>query len=768
MQIPSGQSPVNGRREPITVPVDRIFSEKQPGGSISETLQDVYYSRPSDSKLLSQVTEENQKAYEALLKQAVDEGALTPEQAQQREARFDTGGVGPYRPKEKNTSGAKVLDVLSQMEGDQFFLTRQPQQCGDGLYRPMDFYTSPGHLIMHGAAQGWEMSKTSDGVEVPVADVVVVGAGPGGLTTSWQLARRGGRVVCFESELAGSNFNDGGAKAVHHMRTSVDLTDIVSEGNLIATLEHPISLAGNIDTIRPHARSGRDGQTSLTGEVMHGVPKDSIDSNYRNSPATRGELWEHLSQMANSLATDFPNAVLCERSPVQEVTYENGLFTVTTARGHKVKCKELVLSTGLTGPKGEQARSLKVLDDLSRSAPDSTVVLQKIGDTQSQATALKEMAEGKKKATLIVNDRLLGDQSFRQTYAAIPKGGRAAIVGSGESAIKGALELAHLNPDVKVDLFVKGYLESAQVQVPSENFAGPVVENTLDDPARSKQLAEMYKVFDTPVTPRSLQEIFELQQAGRMRVVELGAFFDENSVSLTALPDGSTLMNLKDPGVLRTVLDNENEYKAKGLMPRHQTGEPYDDWSVGNHAQTENTVTQGVSYNAIIQAAGYHKLKLEDHPLAQLPAEAQSKIHANTISNSVHPAQSALPGLSTGGRHLAEQLAQRLVEDGRRIEIVLPERGLTLSEIPIETVDGFIKNGGVSPVFVEHVKAEIAQNGSHPQQAYLVFPSADDRFRQLYTTPSEQLSPAEREVLERGLHLQKRLKEAAPEIYKPL
>jgi hypothetical protein len=758
MKIPSTQSPIAQRRDPATVPVDRLFSEKQPPGSISETLKDVYYTKPENSKLLSSVTEQNQAKYEAVLEQAVAEGVLTPEQAKQREATFDSGAVGPYYPKPKS-NGSKTLDILNELDADQFFLIRNPQQCGDGLYRNKDFYVSPGHLLLHGTAQGWEMSQTSDGTEVPVADVVVVGAGPGGLSTSWQLARRGGRVVCFESELAGSNFNDGGAKAVHHMRTSSDLTNIVNEGPSWGSLEHPLSLPGNLGIIRPHAMAGREGQTSLTGETMHGIPVESTDPQDRNAPATRGELWEHLSEVAESLAMDFPNAVLCERSPVQNVTYEDGLFTVTTTRGHKVKCKELVLSTGLTGPRGEQARSLKVLDDLANSAPDGTVVLQKIGDTQSRTADLHDLAKGKKKATLIVNDRLLGDQSFRQTYANLPSGSRAAIVGSGESAIKGALELAYLNPDVKVDLFVKGYLESAQVQVPSENFAAPVVENTLDDPVRTKALAEMYKVFDTPVTPRSLQEIFELQQQGRLRLVELGAYFDENSVSLTPQADGSTRLDLKDPKVRETVTRAEADYKAKGLMAESDTGPD---------GAVTNTVTGGVVYNAIIQAAGYHKLKLEDHPLAQLPEEAQPKIHANTISNSLHPAQSALPGLGAGGRHLAEKLAQRLVPEERKIELVPHKPGFDPRTVPIDVVDGFIRNGGISPAFVDHVKQQIAETGSSPQAAYLTFPSVDNRFRELHNTPPEQLTSAEKEVLERGRHLQKRLKEAAVEIYKPL
>ncbi len=757
MKIPSSQSPPVERYVPITVPVDKVFSEKQPTNSVAQSLQDAYYTHPGQEKLLSDIYQENQTLYKETLEQAVAEGSLTLEQAEAREATFNSGQVGPYRPKTKDASNSHLLDVLTDLEGDQFFLSRQPQQCGDGLYRPMDFYVSPGHLTIHGAAQGWEISKTKDGTDVPVADVVVVGAGPGGLMTSWQLARRGGRVVCFESELAGSNFNDGGAKAVHHMRTSVALTNIVSEGGPTGSWKHPLSLQGQIGIIRPHAAAGREGQTKLTGENMHGVPKESTDLHDTSSPATRGELWEHLSQLSHSLATDFPNAVLCERSPVQDVSYEDGLFTVTTTRGHQIKCKELVLSTGLTGSRGEQARRLPVIEKLHQQAPDSTIFMEKTGDSQTQASRLSEVVTGQKKATLVVNDRLLGDQSFRQTFASLPQGDHAAIIGSGESAVKGALELAHLNPNLTVDLFVKGRLESAQVQVPSENFASVVIENTLNDPDRTAQLAEMYKVFDTPVTPRSLQELFELQQSGRVRIVELGQYFDEDSVTLTPQSDGTTRMDLKDPEVLKTVLGNEADYKSKGLMPR----------TVGD--SHENTVTGGVNYSAFVIAAGYHKQKLQSHPLAQLSEEAQAKIHANTISNSLHPAQTALPGLGAAGRHLAEELATRLVPDDRRVEITLSEKDRPDKDVSISVVDQFIRNGGVSPAFIDHVNEAISMNTRDPRsEAFLVFGGQDSKLRELLASPPEALSDAQKEVLQRGLELQHRLNEAKPHIYKPL
>lgn len=753
MKIPSAQSPAIQGRGPITKTVDAMFSEKAPEGSYTDTLQDVYYSKPAESKLLSTVSQEKQVQYTKLLEQAVAQGHLTEEQAAQRQERFQTGELGPYgRHQQTTPPGAKVLDILRDMDNEQFCLVRHPQQCGDGLYRPMDFFVSPGHLTLKAAAQGWETSKNPDGTEIPVADVVVVGGGPGGLMTTWQLARRGGRVVCFESELAGANFNDSGAKAVHHMRTSSEFTNLVNEGHSAASLEHPLSLSGTIDVSRPHAKAGREGQTKLTGEVMHGVYPDIVDNDSIYVPATRGELWNHLSNIAYSTANDFPDAVLCERSPVDGITYgEDGLFEVSTSRGHKIKCKELVLSVGLTGPKGERAKSLKVLDDLHKSAPDKSLVMQRIGDGQTHAAEFSDIATGEKVSTMIVNDRLLGDQTFRQTFASLPPGSHAAMIGSGESGIKGALEMAHLNPHVTVDFFVKGYLESAQVQVPSENFRQPVIEKTLGDKETAKMLKGMYEFFDTPVTPRSLQECFEMQAAGRMRIFELGRYFDDKSVKLTANEDGSTRLEINDPAVAAQLAKMEAHYKSVGLMPADQKLDGAD------------------NYRAFVQAPGYHKLSVEDNPLNSFPKDVQHRVHANSITSSIHPAQSALPGLGTAGRHLAEELAARLVPDERRVEIAVPtDRGVDYRNVSDEEVNAIIRNIGADPELAEEIRKEIAENGSSPREHLLYLTSIDPKLRDVAEKPEAERTPAEKELLERGLKLGRRLYEAVPTLYEPI
>ena len=730
--------------------VDKMFSEKMPEGTFSDTLQDVYYSKPENAKLLSEVTEDKQAKYKELLDKAVADGLLTAKQAEQRQETFTTGSMGPYSAKQKTPPGAEVLDILNEMDNEQFCLIRHPQQVGDGLYRPMDFYISPGHLTLKAAAQGWETSKDPDGTDIPVADVVVVGGGPGGLMTTWQLARRGGRVVCFESELAGSNFNDGGAKAVHHMRTSSNYTNLINEGHSAASLEHPLSLSGTLPVSRPHAKAGREGQTKLTGELMHGVYPDIVDNMDTNVPATRGELWNHLSNIAYSVANDFPDAVLCERSPIEDIKYgDDGYFVVTSTRGHKIKCKELVLSPGLTGPKGERAKTIDVLDNLGKAHPESTITLQRIGDGQTNAKDLSEMANGQDTETLIVNDRLLGDQGFRQTFAAIPAGKHAAMIGSGESGVKGCLEMAHLNPNITIDFFVKGYLESAQVQVPAENFDQAVIEATLGDEHRAHMLKEMYKFFDTPVTPRSLQEVFELQAAGRIRIFELGEYFDDKSIKLTSNEDGSTRADLKLDHIKDNLSKMEAHYKKVGLLPEG------------------SSLTPAQDYHAFVQAPGYNKVPLDQNPLLKdIPAEAQDRVHANSITSSVHPSQSALPGLGTAGRHLAEELAARLVPEDRRQDISCPtNRGQDYRGWSDPDVNAIIANLGGNPKVADEIRKELAEKGASPREYQLYLTGQDPKLRNTAAKPESERTPAEKELLERGLHLGRRLYNEAPKLY---
>lgn len=719
MKIPSHKSPARPNTSPKNVPADRLFGKEESTGFV-KTVSDTYYKPHTEATLLSDVIASNQKRYRQLVAEAVKSGQLTASEGQVREQDFKQGKLGPH-------GSPTTLSALSELENEQFCLLKHPQNCADGLYRTQDYYVPPGALQLGAMARGWE---TSDGL--PVADTVVVGAGPGGLTTAWQLARLGGRVVCFESELAGAAFSDAGAKPVHNMRTSSDTTNLIQEGHALATLEHPLSLHGNLADHRRLALDGQKAEAKLTGIPTHGVARESRDLEDRNAPSNRGELFEHLARISHSLAIDFDDAYLCERSPVSGVEWDDGLFTVTTSRGHKVKAKSLVLATGLTGPRGEKARLLPQFTELG----DSVTALGVDKDVSSQAEELSRLIKGEVKKPLVVHDRLLGQQAVRQSFQALPEGSRAAVVGSGESAVKAALELLHLNPGVSVDLFCKEKLEAAQVQLPNENFHTAVRETTMQEPEAVKKAEERFELFGTPVTPRTLQEMLEMQASGRMRLLEMGSYFDQNSFQVSNGKPGELNIEVKDPAVQKRLKESHRDFKRKGLIPEKSRSFKKD------------------SYQAVVQAVGYKRQKLEDHPLRHLPPEAHQKIHLNTAGAPYHPVETAMAGLSVRGRVLAEQLAEDIPSE-RRIEISVPsDRGIDWRELDKETVDGIIANRGLHPGFAESVK----DDPGHPQYPRIIFPGDDDHLRYLLRkNDRDTITAAEREVLERGLQLSERM-----------
>lgn len=714
--------------------MDQLFSDSLvKDGTFPATIADTYYKPSGESKLLADVVSRNQQEYRRLLGQAVAQGQISEGERLEKERRFAQGQLGP-------NGSPSLSPLLRELENEQFCLLKHTQQCADGLYRPRDYYVSPGSLNLTTISQGWETRKDTSGQQVPIADTVIIGAGPGGLSTAWQLARRGGRVVVFESEIAGAAFSDAGAKPVHSLRTSADGTNLVQEGRALATLEHPLSLHGHLAQHRSLAMQGQLAEANLTGVPVQGVAPESHHPQDRNAPAARGEFFEHLAQITDSLANDFENAFLCERSPVKDVKFSDGLFTVTSSRGHKMMCKNLVLATGLTGPAGEQARPLQMFRDLNKDEPGKMIVLSNDSDSSQEAVTMSQMANGEEKRALVVHDRQLGSQLVRQSVMGLPAGTRAAVVGSGESAVKGALELLNLNPSIKVDLFVKNKLEAAQTQLPNENFHTAVLENTIQDSQASEKAWDRLELFDTPVTPRSLEELLEYQMAGRLNLLEMGQHFDSNSVDIAMTPDSGINVRIKSKKAQDQLKSSHQEFLTKGLVPDASTN------------------FKEATYGLVVEAVGYQKKNLQEHPLRHLPPEAHQKMHLNTAGLPFHPAETSLAGLSVRGRQLADQLAEEIPAE-RRIEITVPQdRGIDWREVDPETVDGIIENRGVHPGFARSVRREVEEFGSHPQAIRLKLPSTDNKLRELHHKREQgKITNAEREVLERAEILAERM-----------
>ena len=226
-----------------------------------------------------------------------------------------------------------------------------------------------------------------------------------------------------------------------------------------------------------------------------------------------------------------------------------------------------------------------------------------------------------------------------------------------------------------------------------------------------------------------------------MAAALLGQYFDEKSVAVHQAPEGGMTVTVKDPAVEGLMARNEAHYKAVGLLP------------------ADASMTKPTTYNVMVVGAGYNKLHVEDHPLAQLPAEAKEKLHVNTIADAVNPGQTGLPGLGGGGRLLAERLAERLVPEDRRVDLTLPDRGITYRDLDRETVNTVIKSGGLYPEFLAKIQDEIAESGHSKDEIWLSFPTIDSRFRDLAAKNPEALTAPEKEVLARGWELATRLKE---------
>ncbi|MCA9778454.1 MAG: FAD-binding oxidoreductase [Candidatus Eremiobacteraeota bacterium] len=581
------------------------------------------------------------------------------------------------------------------------------------------------------------------GEGVPIADAVVIGAGPGGLSTAFQLARRGARVVTFESETAGHSFSDEGAKPVHHLRTSGYLSNLVRDGfdyNLGSTgigydeLEHPASLFPRLEEYGNLAEAGRKGLEQLTGKPVHDIPEYSYGYGDTSEPALRSIFFAHMSRVAQSVAQDHENSFLCERSPVSKVSFQDGLYTVETARGHKVKARNLVMATGLTGKNGEHARQLPIFQDYAEKNPQ---VFENLSD-------ISKLPE-KPGRPLLLQERSLGNQAVRQSLAALPEGSRAAVVGSGESALKGALEMLHLNPNLSVDLFVKGPIEASQVQIPPEYFQ--FSDAILATPGSDERARSESKRFGTPLTPRSLRLFFELQQTGRARLLEMGERFDAASVNLGTGEDSKITVQVTSAEALKSLERSRAGFQSSGMLSP-EADAPYE-------------------YDAVVQAIGYRPPPLEKLDVLKqlnLPVEAEDSMFVNTTGSTTHQMHTTIPGLAINGRLLAKEIASKLPQE--RITELKPTQLLDVgafdhtSEERLAEVPFSLKSGGLDEFgFNSYYRHLDREDGKSPSGvSRLIFTEFDRSLRTMYEKLPSERTPAEEETLRRGQALAERMR----------
>lgn len=618
-------------------------------------------------------------------------------------------------------------------------LTDLPCLSADGLSRTRIHFASAPTFQALCQQRKWEVAP--DGT--PIVDVVVVGAGPGGLATSYHLAQKGARVVTLEGGYAAQAFSDAGAPCVHSMRTDRLLTSLVRTGHALEDLSTVMGLPAGLGQVVAHASRARQQLWETTGHQIKGLP-EKVETTDRYQPAARAELFEHFQQVANYLAADCPNSFLLERSPVERIHREDQLFCVETKPGHKLYARKLVMSTGLVQEGGSNSKGLPIFEKLAAAYPSEYLLLQKDGDLE-RADLMSE------KRQWIVSDRLLGRSEIKLALHQLPGQARVAVVGSGESAIKAALEVLSQNPTLKVDLFTKAPLEAAQVQVPGENFHPVVLEHSQGDAAYGKFSLERFAHFDTPVTPRSLIEALQEVSAGRLRVHELGSYFDEQSVRLQPSGNSRSSLTFLDPEVRENLRKQRQEWARHGL--------------------NQEAVETVENVAMVIQATGYSRDKLQLHPLAQQLAQAGlvelegGQPRLNGFGSAVCPdlvfsssmllssaADSAIPGMAVRGRHVAESLAASLPQRPLPAQAQAPENpGADWAHgYSREDFEGFVRYRGLAPNWVE------SQGG--PQDTPMFhFPDPERFLRELDQRDRETLTPAEKIVLERAHRLRLRM-----------
>jgi FAD dependent oxidoreductase len=498
----------------------------------------------------------------------------------------------------KSDPGNEKLAAMAEKAGFWQSIEDFPKLKADGIMRAAQYYISPQHLQSQAAALGWDFDTQTG---LPVADTVIVGGGPGGLSTAYHLSERGTRTVLFEGGHVGQGFSDAAAQSVHQLRTNGAASNLLYTANA-NVFGIDVSMQRHLAENRKKCSEARVDWSNSTREEQHGF------SHARGSEvayaANRGELFEHMSHVAHGLAVHYPDTMVSENSPVSKIEKldrgegEPQLFKVTTERGHEVLTRSLVMATGFVGGDGEHARSLSIFQNLEDTPNSGVTVLPNDHDLfQDNDTIDSEL--------LVLSERLMGRPEIRQRIKALPEGSRISVIGGGESATKGALEALHLNPNVVLDLYTSSPLEPYQTQIPTSVLAPAVTEAGIRHKEVADRTLATLEGFGTPVTSETLQELFQLESEGRVRIHELGQRFDQDTIHVTSeTVNGapSLKFEVKDQEVAASLRQQRADWLASGLY--------------GDSPPSEDP-TNLPKADMVIVAAGYDKRSLRAGPLIQ-------------------------------------------------------------------------------------------------------------------------------------------------------
>jgi hypothetical protein len=648
-----------------------------------------------------------------------------------------------------------------------------PKLQADGITRTVQYYVSPGHLALQTAAQDWDIDEQTG---LPIADSVVVGGGPGGLASAYHLSERGTRTVMFEAGHVGQAFSDAGAKSVHQLRTNGAASNVVYTANQ-NQLGIDISMHRHLGENREKCTDAREEWYAAVGETEHGVSDARADE--ATQPANRAELFEHMSHVAHGLALKYPDTFVCENSPVTGIEKiergEDQLFKVKTAQGHEVLTRSLVMATGFVGSDGQHARSLNLFKPLESDPKAGVTVLENDNSLFEDNAKLES-------DMLVFSERLIGRPEIRNRIESLEAGSRLAVVGGGESAIKGALEALYLNPGVSVDLYTSGKMEPYQTQIPTSVIATPITEGAIRDKEIAQRTMSELEGFGTPVTAESLDELLGLEAEGRVRVHEFGKYFSDKTVDL-GVADGKMTLRLKDEEVAQSLREQRTEWVELGLY--------------GNEPPTDDPTVLPEA-DMVMVAAGYDKRSLRAGPLIQqlvdqdmvelergqiaygddgLTSSKNPMISFNTAGALAFAADTAIPGRAIRGYRLAQVWEDRL--PAREVPQERIESGLDYGTIDTnqaeeakpwskERIDAYISAGGNDPAQLAQRYEDLARIEDPEERASArlrvdaskTFPGPNPTLRALMIRANEapeSLTPVERVMWHRAQGLAERI-----------
>ncbi len=180
-----------------------------------------------------------------------------------------------------------------------------------------------------------------------------------------------------------------------------------------------------------------------------------------------------------------------------------------------------MVATGLVegnGANGRLPKGLKELQGVTTVMTDHDLFVQE--------------SEPDPSLLLVCGVRLLSRPSVLNYVDGLGQGSRAAVVGAGESGVKAAIELLEFNPSLSVDLYASQTIGPYQTQVPSNSIVDLVVQENYENQALTEKANQMASAPGAPVTIDSWRKLVDFESSGRLRMRELGEYFEPDTVAL--------------------------------------------------------------------------------------------------------------------------------------------------------------------------------------------------------------------------------------------